>query len=439
MWTSLAVTAITTTLVAVVVAVEAPFLLARLLHVRSGLLGPGVLALRIYCVIFVAQSVAGVVNTPQVVRLRWGWYTVVKTGAMLVATIGAPAAVALVSGGVVTAAVIWLGGTVLMALGFLLLAVRLQPAVRRPRFERAVLRQLLRYGGALTVSGLAAIPLSTAERFFLAHNHNTVVVAYYAVAATLATTLSVLPEQLVGPLRPGLARLEAEGRFKEHLALYRKSLAGLFLVITPAAIILAFLAHPFLSIWAGPEYGLHSTGPLLVVIAGVWMNCLAYVPYSYLLSSGRTKIIAYIQTAEVLPYIAGAWVLTARFGAIGAALVWSATFVVDAVVFLVVVWRVARLPFSPLSERRLRSIAGPAALGCAVAAAATVTHGLTARLGCAVLLSLAYALAIWRLVLTARERDNLLGLVAEVVLRGPRGRHVRRGAGEVPTTENALS
>ena len=282
-----------------------------------------------------------------------------------------------------------------------------------------ILRQLVGYGGALTVSSLAVIPLSTAERFFLADNHSTVVVAYYAVAATLATTLNVLPGVLVGPLLPGLTRLEAQGRLGEHRNLYKKGLSALFLVLTPAAIILAFLAHPFLSLWAGPEYGLHSTGPFLVLVAGVWVNCLAWVPYTYLLSSGHTKILAYVNIAELVPFLVGAWLLTAKFGATGAALVVSAGSAADSVVFFAIVRHVAQLPFSPLSERRFRSIAAPVALGCAAAVAATVGHGLAIRLGWATALSGVYAVAVWRLVLTANEREGLLSLIAEVVRRGP--------------------
>jgi O-antigen/teichoic acid export membrane protein len=289
-----------------------------------------------------------------------------------------------------------------------------------------IVRELVSYGGALTVSTLAVVPLSTAERFFLAHNQSTVVVAYYAVAATLATTLNYLPSQLVGPLLPGLTRLEAQGRLEEHRSLYRKSLSGLFLVLTPAAIMLAFLAHPFLSLWAGPKYGLHSTGPLLVLVAGVWVNCLAWVPYTYLLSSGRTKLLAYVNVAELVPFLVAAWVLTAKFGAVGAALVVSGASAVDSVVFFAIVRHVAQLPFSPLSERRFRSIAGPVAFGCAAAGVATVGHGLTIRLGCSAALTGVYAVAVWRLVLTASEREGLLNLIAEVARRGPPLRHGRR-------------
>ena len=63
----------------VAVGIEAPEIL-NLLHVPAEL-AAGVLALRIVCGVFVAQSVAGTVNTPQVVRLRWGQYTLITQSA----------------------------------------------------------------------------------------------------------------------------------------------------------------------------------------------------------------------------------------------------------------------------------------------------------------------------------------------------------------------
>ena len=422
-WTALSVTALTTTCMALVIAIGAPFIVAHLLEVRGALVGPGIVGLRIVAGVLIAQAVAEIVNTPQVVRLRWRQFTLVSGLASLIAAIGPPLALKVVSGGVVTVTTVALCAATVGALGSFLLGVHLQPALRRPRVNRAVLRQLLSYGGALTIGGLASIPRVTAERFFLAHNHSTTVVAYYAVAATLATTLNVLPEQLVGPLLPGLVRLEAQGRLDEQRSLYRKSLAALFLCLTPAAIILAFLAHPFLSLWAGPAYGLHSTGPLLVIVGGVWFNCMAWVPYNYLLSCGRTKLIARVQMAEVLPYLAGAWVLTSKFGAMGAAVVWSASFVADSVIFFTVVRHVApQLTFSPLSERRLRAIGAPVLLACVAVAAATEWHGLVIRLGLAAGLGLIYAAVVWYMVLTAGERQGVSDLVAEITRRSRKPR-----------------
>jgi O-antigen/teichoic acid export membrane protein len=426
-WTSLALIAVTTSCVALAIAFDAHLIVAQLLHVHGRLVGPGVLALRIGCGVFVAQSIAGIVNTPQVVRLQFRKTTIVVSVGALVASVGTPLALIILKGGVVTAEAVGLAAALVWALGNFYVAIRVQPELRHPRFDRAIMKQLLSYGGALTVAGLAAIPLTTAERFFLAHNHSTTVVAYYAVAATLATTLQVFPEQLVGPLLPGLARLEAEERLDELRTLYQKGLAGMFLVITPVAIMLAFIAHPFLSLWAGPRYGVHSTVPFLLIIAGVWFNCLAWVPYSYLLSSGRTKVIAYIQIAELVPYIFGAWLLTAKFGAVGAALVWSARFALDSVMCFAAVQRVAPLPIVPLSERRLRSLAGPVLLGCAVVLGTHVGNGLVLRISLGAVIGLAYTGGVWQFVLTARERRGLRNLLAEVVRGGSPPRHSSSG------------
>lgn len=416
-WTALSLTAITTCSVAIVIGIEAPTILSDVVHSRGALLSSGVVALRLVCALFLAQAIAGIVNTPQVVRLRWRQYTIVTTAANLITAIGAPMALAILSGGLVTVAAVGLCAAVFGAIGNLVLAVRTQPLLRRPCFDRVTMRRLVSYGGALAVSSLSSIPLTTAERFFLANNHSTAVVAYYGVAATVGTILYVLPAQLVQPLLPGLTRLENQGRLKEHRTLYHMSLAGLFLLLTPAAMMLAFLAHPFLSLWAGRVYGIQSTAPLLIIIVGVWFNCLAWVPTSYLLSSGRTRVLAYLELTQVGPYLFLAWILTEHYGVIGASIVWSGRLVLQSVTLFILVRRLApHLPFHPLSERRWRAFIAPVALGCLLLATAIVTEGVT-RWIAAGGLSTAYAVLIWRVVLTARERTVLLHLLEQLLDR----------------------
>jgi O-antigen/teichoic acid export membrane protein len=411
-WTSLVITVAVTTCAAIAAGAWAPFLVSHLLGARAGRLGTDVLALRIVCGLFLVQSVAGTVNTPQVVRLRWRAYSLVTQGANALFISAVPIALALTSRSVVVAALVGLVALAFGALGSLFIAIRLQPALRHFRVEKNVARKLLRYGGVLTLAGLASIPLTTAERYLLAANRSTVVVAYYAVAASLGTLLVVIPEQLTGPLMPALARLEASGRPNEHLSLYRKSLQGLFLTLTPAAILMALVAHPFLAVWAGPNYGRYSTGPFFVILLGLCFTGLSYVPYSYLLSSGRSKTIARIRVAELAPYLAGAAFLTWRFGAMGAAVAWSARGTVDSVASFALVSR-AGLHWWPLPTRWLAAVSLLAVLAGAVALAAALTHGLVPRLLAAVLLAVVYASAFWRFVLTSTERGGLRALLAE--------------------------
>jgi O-antigen/teichoic acid export membrane protein len=413
-WTAAAITVSLTTCAAVGAALAVRPILSDLLHVRGALLGPAAIALRIVCVAWVAQAISGTFNTPQQVRLRWRSYTIVTQGSAVLQLVAIPIALAAVAGGVVTAATIALAAAVAAAVGTVWVAARLQPAILRPRVDRPVAKRLLRYGGPLTVSGLADIPLSTAERLLLAHYTSTITVAYYVVASRLATLLSAIPGAVIGPLFPALVTLEQSGKNESARSLYKQTLQGAFLILTPAALLLAFVAHPFLALWAGQAYGRHSAVPFYVLLVGVWFNSLAWIPASYLIASGRTGLIARIHMLELAPYVVIGAVLTSTLGALGAAIVWSARVIVDSAVFFWSASRAGQLPRSPLSNRPLASILAPATLAAVLGLFSLLTSGLVARIGCAVVLSLGYCGLVWFVVLTPHERVGLSTLAAEV-------------------------
>ena len=276
-WTALGLIAVTTGCVATAIALAAHSVVANLLHVERGLLTAGTVALRVGCAIFVLQSVAGIVNTPQVVRLRWRQWTVLTTSVNLLGIARRPGSPCGLRGRHHDG-----GGREPRDLDP---AGCREPAPRRPPPAGAPSPQV-RPGCPSEASGLrrrahgcgpSPVPLTTAQRFFLALNHSTTAVAYLAVAGTLATTLQIIPEQLTAPFLPGLARLQAAGRLHQLRALYSKGFSGLFLLVTPAAVLLAFIARPFLSLWAGPQYGAHSTVPFLVCSrecgSAAWPGC----------------------------------------------------------------------------------------------------------------------------------------------------------------------
>jgi O-antigen/teichoic acid export membrane protein len=413
-WTALAITVGTTACAAAGAGIAAPVIVTDLLHVQGSLYGPGVVALRIACALLLVQVFIGTINTPQLVRLRWGGYTLVTQGVSVLQVVGIPIGLAVASGGVVTAAWVTLAAALIGALATLLLSARSQPSLFRSGPQRRWVRPLLAYGGALSVAGIAAIPLSTAERFFLAHYRSTASVAYYAVAMSLGTILAEVPYALIAPLMPGLVHLEASGQLDERRALYTKALQGLFLTCAPAALLLAFVAQPFLSVWAGPAYGQHGTGPFIVILAGELFLSLGYVPNSYLLAAGRTKLLALIDVSEVGPYLVMAALITARWGAVGAAAVWSARVIVSTLLYFGAAKR-AGLGCSPLSGRRFASAASPLVFGAVLLLLALDFHGLPVRTVWAAVLGLAYGLVVWHWVLTAAERAGLSAMVVEVL------------------------
>ncbi|WP_407736546.1 lipopolysaccharide biosynthesis protein, partial [Hyalangium sp.] len=227
-FTAIAITVAVTGLAALAVIAAAPFIVDQVLNLSGSLRDDGLLALRVVCIAAVAYGVAGTISTPQQVRLRWGSLTLATTGPRVLQIVAAPLVLLVTNGGVVSLAVL---ATVVAALAAGLngaVAVHYQPRLRRPMFSRKAARTLLRFGGGLTLAGLAYIPLSTAERFLLAHFHSTTEVAYYAAAATLGALLLTIPHSLSQVLLPALARLSSAGRTEDHRRLYDRSLKGVF-------------------------------------------------------------------------------------------------------------------------------------------------------------------------------------------------------------------
>lgn len=421
-FTCLVVTVGLSALASLVVAGAAPFLVSSLLHVPATLSNQSVLAMRVLAAGVVASSASGTVNTPQVVRLRWRELTLATQGPALVRVAAAPLALAASSGGIVAVAYVYTGANLLALGANLAVALRLQPRLARPHFDRALLPLALRYGGALAISGFAAIPLLSAERIFLAHWRSPSAVAPYAVAMTLASMAAVLPTIVMQPLFPGLVRAGEDPSGGAVREIYLTALRGAFLLLSPAVLALAFLGHPFLAAWAGPLYARQGTLPFYILLGAVWLNALAGVPYNYLLASGRTRLIARTHVAELIPYLALAAVLTATWGAVGAAIAWATRATVDSAVFFTVAHRAGDLPWKPTPARPVAALATLFGLAGSLLAVSAVTSSLVGRAIWVCGLLLVTAALTWRYVLTTAEQGSLRRVV-QALRSGARAAH----------------
>jgi O-antigen/teichoic acid export membrane protein len=413
-WTALAVTVALTGAAALAAGFAAPWLVSHVLNIGGSLRSDAVLALRLVSIAAVAYAVAGSVSTPQQVRLRWRSLTFATSGPVVLQIAAAPVVLAATAGGVpAVAALMTAAGTTAAVLNFVV-GARLQPGLWRPRPAADVLGPMVKYGGALAIFGFAAIPLATAERFFLAHFHSPTIVAYYAVAAALGSLLVVIPAAVAQPVLPALTRLASQARMEEYRRLYHQVLRGVFLVVTPAALVLAFVARPFLGLWAGPAYAANSVVPFYVLLGGLWFNTLAYMPVSQLLASGRTSTLAMINVAELLPYLGVAAVLTAAFGAVGAAVAWTIRCIVDCAVLFAVVRIRDGLPWMPTPRRAKASVGGIALMAGILLGQSAVTSSLAARAAWSAFALAVYGAVAWKIVLTSGERQGLarlLGLI----------------------------
>ncbi|MBI1765365.1 MAG: flippase [Acidobacteria bacterium] len=348
-WTALLIGLAPVLVLAVLLVLTAELLLERGLHLPAALQPPATLALRIAALGFMARALSSVLNTPQLVRLRMRLNSLLTTGANLAQIIFTPI-VLWCGGGLVGAVAVVAVSNGLLALVHGFFSLRLLPQLVRPRFDFVMLRSLARFGAALVASQLAALVLANGEKLVLARVASVKTLAHYTVAYTLANLLTMIPTALGQVLLPALTRLQASAARADLQRLYQQASRAILVTAPPLVVIMALLAQPFFTFWAGAEYGRESTGPFYLLLGGAVFNILAVAPLNLVLAAGKAELVARYYWLELLPYILCVITLTWWFGARGAALAWGLRVLTDAVLFIRASRQLSGLPFSPFAS-----------------------------------------------------------------------------------------
>lgn len=196
-----------------------------------------------------------------------------------------------------------------------------------PHFSRSAFRHVLHFGGWVSVSSILNPLLTLTDRFIIGHKLDMAAVTAYTVPYSLATRLSIIPGSLSSVLFPRFSNAKAA----DASALMLRARLPLAVVMTPVIVGAILLVEPFISLWLGEEHG-QRMGPVAeILLVGVWINALAYIPYAYLQGMGRPDLTAKLHLSELLPYFALLWFAVQSWGVVGAAWAWTLRVGVDAI------------------------------------------------------------------------------------------------------------
>ncbi len=230
------------------------------------------------------------------------------------------------------------------------------PLGRSIGFDRSRARQLFLYGGWVAVTNFVGPILVTADRLLIGALLSAQAVTYYTIPYNLVGRVSILPAAITTSAFPRLSRMDDDG--SRTLAAQMLALLG---AVISLVVVAGILALPiFLQLWVGPAIALRGAPVGMVLLLGIWINSLAYVPLTELQARNRPDLVAKLHMAEVVPFL----VLLAAgihfFGLLGAAIAWTVRVGVDAILLFLVSGRI----------RCLRSVApggGLAILACFIA------------------------------------------------------------------------
>jgi O-antigen/teichoic acid export membrane protein len=195
---------------------------------------------------------------------------------------------------------------------------------------RAAVGKLLRFGGWITVTNIVGPLMVYFDRFLIGTLLTMSAVAYYTTPFEVITRLWIVPEALVGVLFPALTTALAANPPRAATLFFvaaRVLLIGMFL---PVALVMLF-APEALALWLNPEFARESTPVLRWLAIGVFVNCLARLPYITLQGAGRPDLTAKLHLAELPAYVLLLWAAVEGFGIVGAAAAWTFRVVIDTI------------------------------------------------------------------------------------------------------------
>lgn len=222
---------------------------------------------------------------------------------------------------------------------YFLLCLRLYPELRRPQpLSAPVVRQLLTFGGWMTVSNVAGPLLLYLGRLLIAVLVSAQAVAYFSTPYDVVINLLIIPGVLVGVLFPAFSQL-----FQSDLAavrpLYVKSLLLTAGIMAPLTLATWLLAKPALAWWINEEFAAHGYRVAQLLALGIFINSFGHLSQALIQAYGRPDLTAKLHVIELIAYVPYLWWLIEHMGIDGAAIAW----VVRVTLSTMALWLIARL------------------------------------------------------------------------------------------------
>jgi O-antigen/teichoic acid export membrane protein len=256
--------------------------------------------------------------------------------------------------------------------------------------DLTLFRPLLGFGGWLTVSNVVGPLMTYLDRFLIGSLATLAAVAYYTTPYELVTKLLVVPVALTGVLFPTFSR-ELAHRSNESHRLMSRSVAAVFAVLFPVILLIVAFAQEMLALWLGAAFAPNSFRVLQWLAAGVLINAMALVPFTFVQGAGFPDRVAKLHLLELPFYLAGLWYMLGALGINGAAIAWTVRVALDALALLWMAGRAA--PGGGTFPARLALTIG---FGLAALAVAGVAESLEARAGIVLGLGTLLPLLVWR-------------------------------------------
>ena len=193
------------------------------------------------------------------------------------------------------------------------------------RFDRGQLRELLNYGGWVTVAAVFGPFIQVVDRFLIGAMLGSYAVTVYVVPTQLTSRVLTVSGALCNALFPRMAVISGDDAHR----LARDAVGVQLAVVTPLIGGAYVLMQNAMEMWVGHKLGHDATPIARILMLAAWLNMFANVPYARLQASGRPDLVTKVMLAELPVFLPALYLAVLQWGVWGAAMVYFARFVVD--------------------------------------------------------------------------------------------------------------
>lgn len=218
-----------------------------------------------------------------------------------------------------------------------IMAIKLVPEVMNSlSFSKSAARELINFGGWVTVSNILNPIMMYVDRFTLAAISGMTAVTYYSASLDLSTKISIIPSSLSNAIFPAISSTWGiHTERANRLFLYGLRYNTLFMF--PLILLLILFSYWGMSLWLGEDFAEESYKILQILGIGVFLNGMATLPYAFIHGMGKANLTARVHLVECVLYIPILFFLIQQYGAIGAAIAWTLRVGLDCIILFCIV------------------------------------------------------------------------------------------------------
>ena len=209
----------------------------------------------------------------------------------------------------------------------------LPAASTRACFRPAILRSVWRFAAGTSAVSLAILLFTHLDKIILSRMLPLTSFGYYTLAWQIAGSLYLLYNPIYTVLFPVFSQKAAGGDDAGLRQTYHWGCQLASVVMLPPTVVIALFSYDVLLVWTRDAVTASNTSRLVTLLMiGACLSALLYLPYALQLAFGQTRYILYTLLVALLVLLPTIVVLTVRYGAVGAAGVWTAVNLVQVAV-----------------------------------------------------------------------------------------------------------